>query len=210
MSSRGHDHWLTQELDQVIRGSSPSPLSLAWTLCPPFPPGKPFSRMQVWQSNVLLKPSERYMWLKPVTIFAEWERSTYLAATQDKPWIYGLLRLPCLLKLSSTNLECSASLCSLPAQCVWGPVLHFTPGNPSAVNQQHHNLAHPDSYTWVPVELQALITHLSSNTRYSKCGVHTYGIHKIWPVCNEVSTETKNKHLEILIAIYLINFICSI
>lgn len=38
---------------QVVRGSSPSPLSLEWMLCSPFPQWEPFSRAQPRESDAI-------------------------------------------------------------------------------------------------------------------------------------------------------------
>ena len=42
---------------QAVGGSLPPPLSLECILCSPFPKWGPFSRMQAWESKVLLRPS---------------------------------------------------------------------------------------------------------------------------------------------------------
>lgn len=47
-------------------GSSLPLLSMECTFHPQFLQWEPFSRMQTWESNVLVKPSGRYMWLTTI------------------------------------------------------------------------------------------------------------------------------------------------
>lgn len=86
--------------------------------------------MQPWDSNVSLRLSGWYMWLKPVKA-SVWAFKILIGGLRDL-LVLQLLKtslidkFPCLFKLPPNSLEWSVSLQSLLARHVWGPVYEPT------------------------------------------------------------------------------------
>ena len=109
--SRGSDHWLTCDLDLGNPCSSSSPLFSECTFCPVVSQQEPFLRTQTWESKVLLGPSGQCVWLNPACIILMGGFRSLRAMWPPKTSL--IIKPACLLKLSLTNLEWSASFFSL-------------------------------------------------------------------------------------------------
>lgn len=100
------------------------PTSLECTFCPLLPQWEPFSRVQPWESNVLLRPSGWSMWLDPLKVTIHTFKSPVagveippLAVAQDKFPMW----FPCLPAAYQSGAIC-VFLWSLPVLCVSGPL----------------------------------------------------------------------------------------
>ena len=92
---------------------------------------------------------------------------------RDLPVLYllkiSLIYVFLLIKIATYPAEWLASFFSLSSPLLQELASYVTWEISEVVNQQHQNLAHPDTPGLLLVF--ALITsHLSSNTSYSKCG----------------------------------------
>lgn len=92
---------------------SPPFLCLECRVHPPYSQLDPFSRMQAWESNELLRPSGLNMWLDQAKVSIY----TFKILACDcpdllilrVPKISLLCKFPCLVNPPPTNLKCSAS-----------------------------------------------------------------------------------------------------